>query len=198
MSTLTKVILHNTKGEGMLQNLKGLTIAILVANGFEEQEMTKPREALNAAGAKTVLISPEKKEVKAWIHGNWSNTYPVDLALDDAKASDYDALLLPGGQINPDVLRMNPKAVSFVAEFGKAGKPIAAICHGPWTLINALLVKGKTVTSWPSIKIDLENAGAHWVDKEVVTDGQLVTSRKPEDIPAFNKAMLELFAKARN
>lgn len=181
----------------MKKELEGYKVAILVANGFEELEMTKPREALDKAGAKTVLISPEKNTVRSWVNGNWSASYPVDLTLDAAHAANYDALLLPGGQMNPDFLRLNPKAIDFIAQFGKAGKPIAAICHGPWTLINAGLVKGKTVTSWPSIKVDLENAGAKWIDKEVVVDGKLVTSRKPDDIPYFNEAMLKVFEQAK-
>lgn len=181
----------------MAQDLKGLTIAILVANGFEELEMTQPREAFEKAGAKTILISPEKKTVKSWINGNWSASYPVDLQLDAANPADYDALHLPGGQMNPDFLRLLPKAIDFIAQIGKAGKPIAAICHGPWTLIDARLVKGKTMTAWPSLKVDLENAGATWVDKEVVTDGLLVTSRKPEDIPFYNEAAIALFKKAK-
>lgn len=181
----------------MNQELKGLKVAILVANGFEQSEMTEPRKALDNAGAKTVLISPEKGAVTGWHHNNWAAEFPVDVELDKANAADYHALLLPGGVINPDKLRLQPKAIEFIKQIGKAGKPIASICHGPWTLINAELVKGKTMTSWSSIKIDLINAGANWVDRIAVTDGNLVTSRKPEDIPGFNKAMIELFAKAR-
>lgn len=175
--------------------LNGLKIAILLTNGFEQVEMTEPRKALDNAGAKTVLISPEPT-IKAWDgkKKQWGETFKADLLLDKAIPTDYDALLLPGGVMNPDILRMNDKAVAFVKAF--ANKPIAAICHGPWTLINAQLVKGKTMTSWPSLKQDLINAGAHWVDKEVVLDGNLVTSRKPDDIPAFNKTMIELFSKA--
>lgn len=179
----------------MAQKLYGKKIAILVANGFEEYEMTKPRAALNEAGAITHIISPEKNTVRSWLHGNWSNSYDVDIHLDDAIHSDYHALLLPGGVLNPDTLRLYPKAIGFIAMIGNAGKPIAAICHGPSTLINADLVKGKMVTSWPSISIDLENAGALWIDKQVVVDGQLVTSRKPDDIPAFIEAMILLFEK---
>lgn len=177
----------------MKKELEGLTVAILVTNGFEELEMTEPRKALDEAGAKTVLISPERSKVRAWINNDWSNEYAVDLQLDKANPADYDALVLPGGQINPDVLRLLPQAINFIASFGKAGKPIGAICHGPWTLINAKLVNGKTMTSWPSLRVDLENAGALWVDKEVVTDGKLVTSRKPDDLPFFNEAIIKLF-----
>jgi protease I len=179
----------------MSTSLENYKVAILVANGFEEFEMTKPRTALNEAGAVTHVISPEKKSVRSWINNNWSNVYDVDIHLDSADSSRYDALLLPGGVINPDILRLHPKAINFIAKIGEAKKPIAAICHGPWTLINAGLVKGKTVTSWPSIRIDLENAGATWVDKEAVVDDKLVTSRQPDDIPAFNKAMIELCLK---
>ncbi len=189
--------MYHKKRVPMQKELEGYKVAILVANGFEELEMTKPREALDKAGAKTVLISPEKNTVRSWINGNWSASYPVDLALDAANAADYDALLLPGGQMNPDFLRLSPKAIDFIAQFGKAKKPIAAICHGPWTLINANLVKGKTMTAWPSLEVDLENAGAKWVDKEAVTDGLLVTSRKPDDIPYFNEAMLTLFKNSK-
>jgi protease I len=181
----------------MLKELTGYTVAILVANGFEESEMTKPRQALDDAGAKTVLISPERTTVRSWVHGNWSKEYKVDLHLDNANAADYDALVLPGGQMNPDFLRLKPQAIDFIAQFGKAGKPIAAICHGPWTLINAGLVKGKTVTSWPSIRIDLENAGAKWIDKEVVIDDKLITSRKPDDIPFFNEAIIKMLKQSK-
>lgn len=182
----------------MAQNLKGKKVAILIADGFEEVEMTKPREALKNAGAITYIISPvipEKNKVRAWHNHEWSNSYNVDIHLEEAIASDYDALLLPGGVMNPDTLRLYSKAIDFIAKIGKAGKPIAAICHGPWTLIDAKLVKGKTVTSWPSLRVDLENAGAKWVDQKVVVDGQIVTSRKPDDIPAFNEALITLFGK---
>lgn len=182
----------------MSQTLKGKKIAILVADGFEEVEMTKPREALKNAGATTHIISPvipEKNKVRSWNNHNWSNSYDVDIHLEEANASDYDALLLPGGVINPDTLRLYSKAIKLISNIGKAGKPIAAICHGPWTLINAELVKGKTMTSWPSLQVDLENAGAKWIDEKVVVDGNLVTSRKPDDIPAFNNAMITLFEK---
>lgn len=178
----------------MSNQLDGCKVAILVSNGFEESELVKPRQALDDAGAKTFIISPEKEMVRGWNDNNWSTTYPVDIHLDSANPSEFDALLLPGGVINPDKLRLSAKAIDFIAYIGNAGKPIAAICHGPWTLINAGLVRSKTVTSWPSIRIDLENAGASWADKEVVIDGQLITSRKPDDIPAFNEAMIKLFS----
>jgi protease I len=140
------------------------------------------------------VIAPKSGEIKAWKFKEWGDTIKVDKTLDQVKASEYDALVLPGGVINPDHLRMEPKAVSFVKEFAQSGKPIAAICHGPWTLIEAGVVKGKTLTSWPSVKTDLKNAGANWVDKEVVQDGNFITSRKPDDIPAFSKKIIEEIA----
>lgn len=175
--------------------LKDKKIAILVADGFEQSEMTEPKNALEKAGAKIDIISPELDQVKGWKHGDWADTFPIDIPLEEANPEDYHALLLPGGVINPDKLRMDTMAIDFVKHFFKAGKSIAAICHGPSTLINAGIVKGRKVTSWPSIKIDLVNAGAEWVDEKVVIDGKLVTSRKPEDIPAFNEAILNIFAK---
>ena len=177
-----------------MKKLSDCKVAILVADGFEESEMLKPREALHKAGARTHIVSSKKSKVRSWMRGNWSAQYDVDVYLDDALAESYQALILPGGVINPDTLRTYPKAIDFIAKIGKAGKPIGAICHGPWTLINAGLVKGKKMTSWSSIRIDLENAGAEWVDKEVVVDGMLVTSRKPEDIPAFNDALIKLLS----
>jgi protease I len=140
------------------------------------------------------VVSPAGDKVKSWNMKDWGNQLPVDIPLDEAKAQDFHALLLPGGVMNPDHLRMNPKAVSFVKHFTDSGKPVAAICHGPWTLIEAGAVKGHTMTSWPSLKTDLRNAGANWVDKEVIRDGKLVTSRKPDDIPAFNREMIDMFA----
>ena len=178
----------------MAEKLNGKKIAILLTNGFEQAEMTEPRKALQQAGATAHLVSPAKGKVQGMNHDEKADTFSVDVALGDAKADDYDALLLPGGVANPDALRMNPKAVAFVKAFVDAGKPIAAICHGPWTLIEAGGVKSRKVTSWPSLKTDLNNAGAMWVDQEVVTDNGLVTSRKPDDIPAFNKKMIEEFA----
>ena len=172
--------------------LKGMNIAILVANGFEQVEMEKPREALEKAGAKTTIISPEKT-VQGWNHTDKGDTFQVDVPLNEAHSEDYDALLLPGGLINPDHLRTLPKAIEFAKEINLQNKPIAAICHGPWLLINAEAVKNRKVTSWASIKIDLVNAGAHWLDEPVVQDQNLVTSRKPDDIPRFNEAMIHLF-----
>jgi protease I len=174
--------------------LQGKRIAILVADGFEQSELMEPRHALNEAGATTEVISPAVDKVRGWNHTDWANRIPVDIPLKAAKAEDFHALLLPGGVMNPDHLRMIPEAVQFVKHFLDAGKPVAAICHGPWTLIEANAVRGKTITSWPSLKTDLTNAGAKWVDQEVVYDGQLVTSRKPDDIPAFNREMISLFS----
>jgi len=178
----------------MEQKLTGKKIAILVADGFEQVEMTAPRKALEDTGAVAHIISPNSDSVKGWQHTDWGDAFDVDVPLVKADAGAYDALLLPGGVMNPDKLRWNEKAVAFVTEFLKAGKPIAAICHGPWTLIETGGIKGRTVTSWPSLKTDLRNAGATWVDERVVVDEGLVTSRKPDDIPAFNQKMIEEFA----
>jgi protease I len=177
-----------------MKELNGKKVAILVENGFEEEELTRPREALQQAGAETKIVSPAGKEVKGWRHTEWGKTFPVDLALEKANPQDFDALLLPGGVMNPDKLRSNPRALQFVRAFFKAGKPVAAICHGPWTLIDAGVVKGRRLTSNHSIQTDLKNAGAQWVDEEVLVDNGLVTSRKPDDIPAFNRKMIEEFA----
>jgi protease I len=178
----------------MATQLEGKNVAILVENGFEEAELVDPRAALDRAGAKTTVVSPVKDKVRAWKTKDWGKEVKVDLALDDASATQFDALLLPGGVMNPDHLRLNPKAVQLVRAFVTAGKPIAAICHGPWTLIDAGAVRGKRLTSWPSLRTDLENAGATWVDEEVCVDRGLVTSRKPADIPAFDARMIEVFA----
>jgi len=171
-------------------------VAILVAEGFEEVEMTKPRAALEAAGAKTTLISPQSGKVLSFNHHDKSTSYDVDVTLEEAKVNEYDALLLPGGVINPDTLRTIPDAVEFVKTFFEEQKPVAAICHGPWTLIEAGVVKGLTLTSWPSLKTDINNAGGVWVDVEVSQDRNLVTSRKPDDIPAFNDRMITLFGES--
>ncbi len=178
-----------------MNTLEGKKVAILVANGFEQVELTKPKQALEEAGAIAHIVSPEKEKVKAWDETNWGDEFPVDVALDEASARDYDALLLPGGQLNPDFLRVNEEAVDFVRSFAEQSKPIGAICHGPWTLIEAEVVRGRKMTSYPSIKTDLRNAGANWVDEEVVVDNGLITSRKPDDIPAFNAKIIEEFAK---
>jgi len=177
--------------------LQGKRVAILVTDGFEQSELLEPRRALDEAGAKTQVVSPADKKAKGWNYKEWGNEVPVDISLDSAKADEFDALLLPGGVMNPDQLRMNPKAVEFVKHFTDSGKPVAAICHGPWTLIEAGAVRGQKMTSWPSLKTDLKNAGANWVDQEVVNDQGLVTSRKPDDIPAFNREMIRLFGQAR-
>lgn len=182
----------------MDKSLAGKTVAILVADGFEQVEMTEPRAALEAAGARTSLISPAATRVQGWNHFDKGDQFDVDVPLDEAQSQEFDALLLPGGVANPDQLRMIPKAVGFVREFFDAGKPVAAICHGLWPLIDAGVVAGRTVTSWPSLKTDLMNARAQWVDREVVTDNGLVTSRKPGDIPAFNAKMIEEFAEGRH
>jgi protease I len=178
--------------------LKNTRVAALVDNGFEQVELTGPKQALEAAGATVDIVSPQPSKVKGWNHSEWGDEVKVDAPLDSASADRYDALLLPGGVLNPDRLRMNPKAVQFVKAFVDSGRPIAAICHGPWTLIEAGGVKGRKVTSWPSLRSDLTNAGANWVDQECVTDNGLVTSRKPDDIPAFNRKMIEEFAEGRH
>jgi len=187
----------NSAGENAMNGpLEGRKIAILVEEGFEQEEMTEPRQVLEDAGAGTDLVSPQKDEVRGWKHTEWGDGFEVDVPLNEATPDDYDALLLPGGVMNPDRLRKNPEAVRFVRAFFDAGKPVAAICHGPWTLIEADVVRGRTMTSYESIRTDLKNAGAHWVDQEVVVDGTLITSRKPDDIPAFNRAMIEEFSQA--
>lgn len=178
----------------MASTLQGKRVAILATDGFEQVELIEPRRALDEAGAITEVVSPKEGKIKGWNHKEWGNEVPVDVPLKAAKAQDYHALLLPGGVMNPDHLRMQPDAVAFVKHFVDSNKPIAAICHGPWTLIEADAVRGHTMTSWPSVKTDLKNAGANWVDKEVVHDGRFVTSRKPDDIPAFNREMIKLFA----
>lgn len=180
----------------MQRQLDGKRVAILVANGFEQVEMTEPRKALEQAGAKAELISPEKKEVQGMNHEEKGEKFRVERTLDSASPSDYDALLLPGGVANPDKLRMNPAAVKFVQSFFAEGKPVAAICHGPWMLVEAGVLTRRTITSWPSLRTDIRNAGGEWVDREVVRDDELVTSRKPDDIPAFNREMLQLFSEA--
>jgi len=174
-------------------NLQGKKIAILATDGFEQAELLEPRKALDQAGAQTQVVSPKDGKIKGWDMKDWGKEVQVDISLKSARPEEFDALLLPGGVMNPDHLRMDPQAVEFVKHFTDEGKPVAAICHGPWTLIEAGAVRGKTMTSWPSLKTDLSNAGAKWVDKEVVSDGELVTSRKPDDIPAFNREMIRLF-----
>ncbi len=165
-------------------------VMILATDGFEQSELEKPRAMLDEAGFETIVVSPQEDRIRGWDETDWGRTVKVDLTLDEAEAGDFQALLLPGGQINPDKLRMEDKAVDLVRAFCKAGKPVAAICHGPWLLVEADAVRGRTVTSWPSIRTDLKNAGANVVDRQVVVDGNLITSRKPGDIPAFTDALI--------
>jgi len=171
--------------------LKGKRIAILATDGFEQVELTEPQKFLKNEGATVDVISLKSGSIKGWDMTDWGDKVDVDKTLDDAKVADYDALVLPGGQINPDKLRVEPTAVNFVREFAQSGKLVAAICHGSWTLIEADVVRGKHMTSWPSVKTDLRNAGAQWQDSEVVVDGNFITSRKPEDLDAFNKKIEE-------
>ena len=181
----------------MMNDLKGLKVAILVEDGFEQVELVEPRKALDDAGAETKIVSPRSEKVRAWRFTEWGETLPVDVPLNSAKPQDFDALLLPGGVMNPDVLRTQPEAVAFVKAFFDAEKPVAVICHGPWTIIETGAARGRRIASWPSLKTDLRNAGAEWVDQEVVLDGNLVSSRKPDDIPAFNRNVIQLFSQVR-
>lgn len=178
----------------MNNKLDGIKVAILAADGFEQSELFEPKKALEEAGAETKVVSLKSGEIKGWNEKDWGDKIAVDLTVDEANADDFDALQIPGGVMNPDKMRMNEKAVNFVKSFFEAGKPVGAICHAPWMLVEADVVKGRTVTSWASLKTDLENAGAKWVDQECVTDNGLVTSRNPNDIPAFNKKIIEEFA----
>jgi len=182
------------RGNVMNHHLTGMKVAALVEHGFEESELLEPRKALEDAGARVDVISPVEVSVKGWHHGTWGKEVKVDQPLADAHPEDYDALLLPGGVFNPDRLRINERAVQFVKAFTMSNRPVAAICHGPWTLIEADALRDRRVTSWPSLKTDLRNAGAIWVDGEVIEDRGLITSRKPDDIPAFNQKMIEVFA----
>ena len=174
----------------------GQRVLIMATDGFEQSELEEPMELLQDAGYEVLVASPEEGSIQGWDEDDWGDDVDVDLTLDEANAEDFDALLLPGGQINPDKLRMDQQAVQLVRDFVDAGKPVAAICHGPWMLVEADVVRGKRVTSWPSIRTDLKNAGANVVDEEAVVDGQFVTSRKPDDIPAFVKALQGLLEKA--
>jgi len=178
----------------MKNDLTGVRVAILATDGFEQSELEKPREALQQAGATTTVVSLEEGEITGWDEDDWGDSVKVDQVLTNAEPADFDALLLPGGVMNPDKLRAQPEAVEFVRAFFEAGKPVAAICHGPQLLIEANVLQNRTVTSYPSIKTDLKNAGAHWVDKDVVSDQGLITSRRPADIPRFNQKMIEEFA----
>lgn len=183
---------------GMSDSLKNKRVAILATEGFEQIELLEPRKALEEAGAKTEVVSPKDGEIKGWNFTDWGQSVKVDTPLKSADASSYDALLLPGGVLNPDKLRTEPAAVAFVRAFFEAHKPVAAICHGPWMLVEADVVRGRKLTSWPSIKTDIRNAGGEWADQQVITDQGLVTSRKPDDIPAFNKKMIEEFAEGKH
>lgn len=179
----------------MSQTLSGKRIALLVTDGFEQVELTEPMSALEEAGAEVHVVSPKADRVKGWDFDDWGDEFPVDTALEDANADDYDALVLPGGVMNPDSLRTNSSAIELISSFFDQGKPVAAICHGPWSLIEAGVVSGRRMTSYPSIRTDLENAGANWVE-EVVAENGLITSRNPDDLPAFNRKMIEVFAAA--
>jgi len=179
----------------MDSKLDGLRVAILATDGFEQSELLEPRKALDSAGATTEVISPKGPEIKGWNHADWGQKVDVDRTLAQANPEDFDALVLPGGVMNPDALRMNAAAVAFVKSFFDAGKPVAAICHGPWTVVEAGEASGYELTSWPSLKTDITNAGGRWVDKEVVVDDNLITSRRPDDLPAFNREMISVFAK---
>lgn len=182
----------------MSDSLKNKRVAILATDGVEQVELLEPRKALENAGAKTEVISPKAGEIKGWNHTEWGQKIPVDVELNSADPTQYDALLLPGGVMNPDHLRQEPKAVQFVRSFFEAHKPVAAICHAPWMLVEAGVVRGRKLTSWPSLQTDIRNAGGEWTDQQVVTDQGLVTSRKPDDIPAFNKKMIEEFAEGKH
>lgn len=182
----------------MAERLKGKRVAILATDGFEQSELTEPKKALEREGATAEVVSPHGGEIQGFRHHDKGDTVPVDRELAQARPEDYDALMLPGGALNPDQLRMDGKAVAFTRHFFETRKPVAAICHGPWTLVEADVVRGRRVTSWPSIRTDLKNAGAEWIDEQVVTDRGLVTSRKPDDLPAFCDKMIEEFAEGRH
>ncbi len=180
----------------MAQDLSGLKVAVLATNGVEQVELTEPVKSLKQAGAEVTVISPEGGTIQGMNHDQKGDRLAVDKQLAAVQPDQFDALVLPGGVANPDYLRVNPEAVAFVRHFAQSGKPIGAICHGPWTLIEADAVRGKRMTSWPSLKTDLRNAGAEWVDEPCVVDGQLVTSRNPGDLPAFNQSLARVFAQA--
>jgi deglycase len=182
----------------MARKLEGKKVAILVADGFEQVEMTKPREALDEAGAETKIVSLKPGQIQGMHHANKGDKFAVDLTLDEARPENFDALMIPGGLINPDALRSDKRALNFARHFFDTRKPVAAICHGPQVLISADLVRGRKMTSWPAIQADMRNAGADWVDQEVAVDNGLVTSRKPDDIPAFNKKMIEEFCEGKH
>jgi protease I len=181
-----------------MSQLNGKTIAILATNGFEQSELLEPKKALEDAGAKTQVVSLQSGEIKGWKDKNWGDSVKVDAVVGDVSASDFDGLVLPGGQMNPDILRADKKAVSFVRDFFEQHKPVGAICHGPWLLVEAGVIDGRTVTSYHSIQTDVKNAGANWVDQEVVVDQGLVTSRSPDDLPAFNAKLIEEFGEGKH
>jgi deglycase len=182
----------------MANELEGKKVAILVADGFEQVEMTKPRQALEDAGAETRIVSVKSGQIQGMNHADKADKFDVDMTLEEARPQDFDALMIPGGLMNPDTLRSTPEALEFTRHFFNEGKPVAAICHGPWVLIDAGVIRGRKLTSWPAIKTDVRNAGGNWVDQEVVVDNGLVTSRKPDDIPAFNRKMIEEFCEGRH
>ncbi len=179
----------------MAQRLNGKTVAILVSEGFEEEELTRPRQALVDEQAQTVIVSPTNGQVKAWDHTDWGETFAVDVLVIHAKPEDYDALVLPGGVMNPDNMRRHPHVQQFIRAFFDANKPVAAICHAPWLLIDAGVARGRSLTSYHSIQTDMKNAGANWSDEAAVVDGNLLTSRNPRDIPAFNRHLIDMIAK---
>ncbi|HET9796183.1 MAG TPA: type 1 glutamine amidotransferase domain-containing protein [Thermoanaerobaculia bacterium] len=182
----------------MAKKIDGMRVAILATEGFEQSELLEPKKALEKEGAVAEVVSPKAGKIRGWEGGDWGKEVDVDVLLEEADPSRYEALVLPGGVMNPDKLRMNPRAVAFVKSFVESGKPIAAICHGPWTLIEAGAARGRRMTSWPSLQTDLRNAGAQWVDEEAVVDDGIVTSRKPADLPAFHRKMLEEFEERRH
>jgi protease I len=182
----------------MQTSLKGKKIAILATDGFEQSELAEPLNALEKEGATVHIVSPKAGAIKGWKHAEWGDSFAVDATLDEADPRQYDALVLPGGVMNPDKLRRDPKVQQFVRSFFQDGKPVGAICHGPWTLIDAGVVRARKVTSYETIQTDLKNAGANWVDQEVVVDNGLVTSRKPDDLPAFNRKLIEEIAEGRH
>ena len=181
----------------MSETLAGKKVAILVTDGFEQVEMTKPRQALEEAGAEAKIVSPRSGKIQGMNHADKGDKFDVDLTLDDARPEEFDALMIPGGLMNPDELRANADALEFVRHFFSEGKPAAVICHGPWVLIDAGVVRGRTLTSWPNIKTDVKNAGGTWVDEEVHRDRNLITSRKPDDLPAFNKVIIEALSERK-
>lgn len=174
-----------------MKDVRGKKVAILTEKGFEEAELTSPKQAMEQAGVRVDIVSPEKEKVTGWKNGNWSITLPVDVNVNDASPDDYDGLMIPGGVINPDLMRINPRCVEFAQQFMEAGKPVFAICHGPQLLIETGMLQGRTMTSYYSVKTDIINAGADWQDREVVVDNGLVTSRSPKDLEAFNRKLLE-------